>query len=91
MVFIATVSMAQADDRLDLLFDFMEEFSEQTQPMLEEFMDDLAPKLEQFQELISDWSLYEAPEVLPNGDIIIRRKSAPLGKEPSPKQKALEI
>ena len=38
------------------------------------FMDQMGPALTDLMSEIEDWSVYEAPEVLPNGDIIIRRK-----------------
>lgn len=34
----------------------------------------MGPKLRAVLEDVEDWSVYEAPEVLDNGDIIIRRK-----------------
>ncbi|MGZ2258679.1 hypothetical protein [Roseobacter sp. A03A-229] len=38
------------------------------------FMDHMGPALADLMGQIEDWSAYEAPEMLPNGDIIIRRK-----------------
>ena len=48
---------------------------------LEPMTDDLAQGWARLVELLDDFSAYELPEVLPNGDIIIRRK-VPL--EPAP-------
>lgn len=49
-------------------------------PALEAFVKEMGPKLRDVLEEVEDWSVYEAPEVLPNGDIIIRRKpEAPVG------------
>ncbi|WP_366140296.1 hypothetical protein [uncultured Roseobacter sp.] len=45
------------------------------------FMDQMGPALADLMGQIEDWSVYEAPEILPNGDIIIRRKPE---KEPEP-------
>ncbi|MEM6305545.1 MAG: hypothetical protein AAF744_12570 [Pseudomonadota bacterium] len=67
---------------------FMEGILKEMEPALEEFeglADDIGPALRGFaQEMgpalrslleeVEDWSAYEAPEILPNGDIIIRRK-----------------
>ena len=48
-------------------------------PALRNFAAEMGPKLSALLDEIEDWSVYEAPEVLPNGDIIIRRKpDAPL-------------
>lgn len=38
------------------------------------FMDEMGPALTDLMGQIEDWSVYEAPEILDNGDIIIRRK-----------------
>lgn len=40
-----------------------------------EAMDEMGPALGQLVEMIGDIRNYHAPEMLPNGDIIIRRKS----------------
>jgi len=37
--------------------------------------EEMAPALAELQGLIGDFTNYHAPEVLPNGDIIIRRKT----------------
>ncbi|MCX7559131.1 hypothetical protein OS190_06085 [Sulfitobacter sp. F26204] len=43
-------------------------------PALKQFADEMGPKLADLLTEIEDWSAYQPPEVLPNGDIIIRRK-----------------
>ncbi|MGB5865729.1 MAG: hypothetical protein WBG95_15690 [Sulfitobacter sp.] len=47
---------------------------EEAGPSLQQFMLEMGPKLRAVLEDVEDWSVYEAPEVLENGDIIIRRK-----------------
>ncbi|MEQ6247343.1 hypothetical protein ABMC89_00485 [Sulfitobacter sp. HNIBRBA3233] len=47
---------------------------EEAGPALQEFVAEMGPKLKAVLDEVEDWSVYEAPEVLPNGDIIIRRK-----------------
>lgn len=42
--------------------------------LLRDFGERLAPMGERLRELVDDLDSYEAPEMLPNGDIIIRRK-----------------
>jgi hypothetical protein len=37
-------------------------------------MEDLAPRMRELITLLGDMQNYQAPEVLPNGDILIRRK-----------------
>jgi hypothetical protein len=48
----------------------MEEFG----PAVQSFLMQMGPALSELMDRIDDWSAYEMPEVLPNGDIIIRRK-----------------
>lgn len=55
---------------LDELTQLMEEAG----PALQDFMAEMGPKLGAVLNEVEDWSAYAAPEVLPNGDIIIRRK-----------------
>lgn len=43
-------------------------------PVLRQFSQEMGPKLTELFSEIEDWSVYQPPEVLPNGDIIIRRK-----------------
>ncbi|MGB3406784.1 MAG: hypothetical protein WBA67_04760 [Jannaschia sp.] len=67
---------------------FMDGLMDEMEPALrdlEGLAQDVRPLLEQFQkdlgETVDDLNAYHAPEILPNGDILIRRKE-PL--EPSP-------
>ncbi|XDA97526.1 hypothetical protein AB1M95_15590 [Sulfitobacter sp. LCG007] len=41
---------------------------------MKEFVDQMGPAFKDMMAEVEDWSAYEAPEMLPNGDIIIRRK-----------------
>lgn len=55
----------------------IEEFeglTDEIAPALRNFAQEMGPKLGALMDEVEDWSAYEAPEVLPNGDIIIRRK-----------------
>jgi hypothetical protein len=55
----------------------IDEFSglaEQMAPALRNFAQEMGPRLTELLEEVEDWSVYQAPEMLPNGDIIIRRK-----------------
>jgi len=47
---------------------------EEAGPALEAFVTEMGPKLRGVLTEVEDWSVYTTPEVLPNGDIIIRRK-----------------
>jgi len=46
---------------------------------------EMGPAMEELRGMIGDFSAYELPEVLPNGDIIIRRKF-PLEPEGDPSE-----
>ena len=55
----------------------IEEFeglADQMGPALRLFADEMGPKLAEILDQVEDWSAYHAPEMLENGDIIIRRK-----------------
>lgn len=43
-------------------------------PAMQSFFEEMGPALAEIGAEIKDWSAYEAPEILPNGDIIIRKK-----------------
>ncbi|MEM7440494.1 MAG: hypothetical protein AAF393_12915 [Pseudomonadota bacterium] len=74
---------AQADDsQMDDFLKRFEDMSKEAQTLMERWAEDLAPKLEELAPALEDLmakmgdlSAYHPPEVLPNGDIIIRRKS----------------
>ncbi len=55
----------------------LEGLADEMQPFVDE---QLVPFFARLAELIDDVALYDLPEVLPNGDIIIRRRE----QEPSP-------
>jgi hypothetical protein len=67
----------------------LEELSEGTQQFFESWVDDLGPLLNSLRDKVDDLSEYEAPEVLPNGDIIIRRK--PKTKTPEEPKEPVDI
>ncbi|MDE4303245.1 hypothetical protein PXK30_08290 [Phaeobacter gallaeciensis] len=43
-------------------------------PSMREFLSEMGPALAAIAAEVEDWSSYELPEILPNGDIIIRKK-----------------
>lgn len=43
-------------------------------PSMSAFLSQMGPALADIAREVEDWSVYEMPEILPNGDIIIRRK-----------------
>lgn len=56
---------------------FLEGLLQEMQPAWEEmrsFMEEMGPAMMGLMDEVKDWSAYEPPEMLDNGDIIIRRK-----------------
>ncbi|WP_264210225.1 hypothetical protein [Leisingera thetidis] len=63
-------------------------------PSMGAFLSEMGPALAEIAKEVEDWSAYELPEILPNGDIIIRRKpkeNAPAGKEDEAEEGVTEI
>ncbi len=69
--------------------DEMAKLMEEAGPALQNFVSEMGPKLLSMLEEVEDWSVYEAPEVQPNGDIIIRRK--PDAPEVTPEEQMPQI
>ena len=65
-------------------------FSEELEPALKKMMDEMGPALIELMAKIDDITAYHPPEILPNGDIIMRRK-APLELQEDKKQDGEEI
>lgn len=72
---------AQEDDGASLMErgarQFLEGLLNEMEPALEgmgAFLDQMGPALADIMAEVKDWSVYETPEILDNGDIIIRRK-----------------
>ncbi|WP_293452155.1 hypothetical protein [Planktotalea sp.] len=53
----------------------MDGLMDQLEPALRGFVENMGPALGDFLGQFDDFSKYHAPEILPNGDIILRRKS----------------
>ncbi|WP_171227863.1 hypothetical protein [Ruegeria sp. HKCCA4008] len=68
----------EMEPALDDLLGLADEFG----PAMQSFLREMGPALAELGAEIKDWSAYEAPEILPNGDIIIRRKQAEDPPEP---------
>ena len=93
LIALSITSPAQAEGQtMDNLLKQFEDLSKNAQSMLEGWVADIGPKLEElgptleeFADKIGDMSAYHPPEILDNGDIIIRRK---IPTEPIPAPEA---
>ena len=59
-------------------------------PAMQEFLQQMGPAMADLLGRIDDLAVYEAPELLPNGDIIIRRKPD-AGPLPPPQEGEIDI
>lgn len=53
-------------------------------PSMRDFLARMGPAIAAIAAEVEDWSRYELPEILPNGDIIIRKKSKIPPADPEP-------
>ncbi len=60
----------EMEPALDELLGLADQFG----PAMRSFMQEMGPALAELAAEVKDWSVYELPEILPNGDIIIRKK-----------------
>ncbi|MGI9367278.1 MAG: hypothetical protein ACR2O2_00450 [Ruegeria sp.] len=60
----------EMEPTIEDLLGLAEEFG----PAMQSFVQEMGPALAELAAQVQDWSAYEAPEMLPNGDIIIRKK-----------------
>lgn len=75
LLLLASPVAAQAPDQQRDPDEFnLEEFTDAAREALEKLSEEILPMLKDLGERVGELSEYEAPEILPNGDIIIRRK-----------------
>ena len=55
-------------------------FAEQAGPSMRSFLQEMGPAFAEVLSKVEDWTLYHPPEMLPNGDIILRKRVAPDAK-----------
>lgn len=53
----------------------LQERAQEMEPALRQFVEEMGPALHDLMSEVGNLSAYHAPEVLPNGDIILRRKT----------------
>jgi hypothetical protein len=63
----------------------LEGLGEEVGPALRGFAEQMGPALSDILGQVEDWSAYHPPEILPNGDIILRKKTPDdVGPETAP-------
>jgi len=62
--------MSEMEPTIDELRDLAQDFG----PTMQQFAEDMGPALADLLDVIDNIGHYQSPEILPNGDIIIRRK-----------------
>ncbi|TDK41045.1 hypothetical protein [Antarcticimicrobium luteum] len=65
--------------------DDLRDFAERAGPSMRSFFQEMGPALAEMMDEVQDWTRYFPPEMLPNGDIILRRRPEP---EPGPEPEA---
>jgi len=63
-------------DEMSPALDDLRLLAEEFGPAMQGFLSEMGPALADIAAQVEDWSTYEMPEILPNGDIIIRKKPA---------------
>ncbi|AVO39589.1 hypothetical protein [Pukyongiella litopenaei] len=61
----------EVSPKLDALRSLVDDYG----PAMESFLQEMGPAFASMLEEVKDWSRYHPPEILDNGDIIIRRKA----------------
>ena len=71
----------------------LEGLAEDIEPAIRSFAEEMGPALRDLMEQVEDWSAYEPPVVLPNGDILLKRKqdAPPLEGLPPPEDGEIDI
>ena len=54
--------------------DNLQGLADEMGPALRSFAEEMGPALTDLLAEVEDWSVYHPPEILPNGDIILRKK-----------------
>ncbi|SHK01321.1 hypothetical protein SAMN05444000_11723 [Shimia gijangensis] len=65
--------------------------AEEVGPALKSFADEMGPALGALLDEVEDWSAYHPPEILDNGDIIIRRKPPEAAPDAAPEDDKEQI
>lgn len=59
-------------------------------PGLRQFAEEMGPALQDLMAQVKDWSAYHPPEILPNGDIILRKR-VPTAPQDAPEEGTIDL
>ncbi len=59
-------------------------------PGLRQFAEEMGPALQDLMAHVKDWSAYHPPEILPNGDIILRKR-VPTAPQDTPEEGTIDL
>lgn len=62
-------------EEMDPAMNSLRDFAEEAGPAMQSFMEEMGPALLDLFDTVKDFSAYHPPEILPNGDIILRKKT----------------
>ncbi len=71
-------------EQMEPALEDLKSLSEEMGPQLRNFLAEMGPALGEVFEQVEDWTLYHPPEILPNGDIILRKRLPDAEKETAP-------
>ena len=77
-------------EELGPALDDLNEMAGEFGPAMRSFIAEMGPALGDVIEEVKDWSRYDPPEILPNGDIVIRRRPDPV-PESAPEPDTLPV
>lgn len=69
----------------------LEGLAEEIEPALRSFAQEMGPALQSLLDEVEDWSVYEPPVVLPNGDILLKRKPDAPAPRPLPEGGEIDL
>lgn len=70
-----TTSPLAAQDSSDDISEGMDLMQQGTRLLMQGLMNELGPALSELEGKITNLNMYHAPEILPNGDIVIRKRT----------------
>ncbi|MGR3271340.1 hypothetical protein DU478_04970 [Thalassococcus profundi] len=66
--------------------------ADEMRPALRDFAAEMGPAMRDLLAEVEDWSVYHPPEMMPNGDIILRRKTPDeMGEDPAAPEGEVEL